>query len=123
MVLLTTEQRILFFQGRRQFGWRKIDKDQGRPYSDALLENPYSGFYRIRRINGKQYHEVLPFYKPSNPQTLAQQAWRYIFRDAIDAWRLLSPEQKAVWKQKGARRMIPAYNAFISAYLLIHKTQ
>lgn len=61
-----------------------------------------------------------PFYVPTQPGTPSQlQRWQ-VFRDGVSAWRLLSPEEKATWNQRGARRNYEGFNAFMSAYLKSH---
>lgn len=61
---------------------------------------------------GRQY--MRPYVKPSNPDTPAQRARRFAFRNAVRAWQALGDEEKLQWKNIGRKRHLPGYNAFIS---------
>lgn len=121
MVKLNQQERILFFNGRKRFGWRSIDKSGERTYEEAQLANPYAGFYRIRKINGKKVYDRLKFYKPTNPQTESQQAWRGVFATGIEAWYALPDDQKRIWKMRGNKKQMTGKNAFMSDYLTTHR--
>lgn len=56
---------------------------------------------------------VIPF----DPHTPAQVAQRATMRDGVAAWQALTPEAKAAWRAAGLARNLPAYNAFLSAYM------
>ena len=55
--------------------------------------------------------------KPADPMTPAQLARRALMAAAVAAWQALTTDQRAAWRAAGKQRRIPAYNAFISAYL------
>ena len=103
--------------GQKRFGYRQADKDQTRTYAEALLENPYAGFYRLRHFEGMLLHEVLPFYRPYNPQTVAQQANRSKFSDGMLAWSSLSDDQKLSYKELGKIKKMNGSNVFMSEYM------
>lgn len=121
MVVLNEREKIIFFMGRKRFGYRQADKEGMRSYAEAQEENPDAGFYRIRNYSGKVIRERLPFYRPTNPQTVAQQNWRSVFADGVSAYRLLSPTELGFWQGVGTRKKMTAYNAFLSYYLNTHK--
>lgn len=106
---------------------RSVRKKFGRPncyggifygvsrYGD---ENPRAGYYRIRKIEGKKTNELLPFYYPSNPRTVEQQANRSKFSSAIAAWQLLDSTQKSNWRVLAYGKHMSGYNLFIRNFLL-----
>jgi hypothetical protein len=120
MVLLTYEKQIIFFMGQKRFGYRKADKEGTRTYAQAKIENPDAGFYRLRHYEGMLLHEVLPFYRPTNPRTIPQQANRSKFADAMSAWSLLTDLEKKPFKQKGQVLQMNGSNVFVSAYMKSH---
>ena len=83
---------------------------------DKVLGNPY--VFRWRPDIGQ---EKLLYYRPSNPRTSTQQAWRSIFADAIAAWRALSEEEKVEWNKKATRRGKRGTDIFRSWYLNTHR--
>lgn len=54
---------------------------------------------------------------PRDPKTPAQLARRQKMTGAVAAWRQLTAEQLTYWRTLGAKRGLPAYNAFIANYL------
>ena len=59
----------------------------------------------------------LPFYRPTNPNTPAQQVTRNTFKDGAAAWNALSPEMKQIFNERGARLNITGYNVYMQQYL------
>jgi hypothetical protein len=58
-----------------------------------------------------------PYVKPSNPDTPAQRARRFAFRNAVRAWQALGEEERLQWKKIGRKRHLSGYNAFISHFI------
>jgi len=58
------------------------------------------------------------YYWPPYPGSLGQQASRTKFQQAMDAWKLLTPEEKEPWKIKAAKLHQPIPNLFVKAYML-----
>lgn len=54
---------------------------------------------------------------PADPRTPAQLAQRARMTAGVAEWHALTPEARAAWKATGKARGIPAYNAFLSAYM------
>lgn len=54
---------------------------------------------------------------PYDPRTPAQLAQRATMRAAVTAWQALPPPAREQWRDAGKNRGIPAYNAFLSAYM------
>jgi len=57
------------------------------------------------------------FYRPTNPQTVPQQAWRAVFAEAISTWRGLTDLERASYSKKARTRGMSGYNLFISNWL------
>lgn len=54
---------------------------------------------------------------PADPRTPAQVAHRAAFAAAVAAWQSMPQEARDSWRIPGKARNLPAYNAFLSAYL------
>lgn len=59
---------------------------------------------------------------PHNPDTEKQRANRTLFRDAMNEWKLLSPEAKYRYNKKARRLPMTGHNLFISEYMKKHLT-
>lgn len=79
---------------------------------DTIRGNPT--IFRYRPGIGQ---EQLPYYQPANPQTPTQMNWRFIFAEAIAAWKALSEQEKKTWNTKAAKRSTRGTYLFRSRYL------
>jgi len=78
------------------------------------------GIYRVRSIKGTQRTEKMPFYKPTNPRTPAQQANRQKFADAMFAWKNLTELEKERYNKEAKSKMLFGWNVFIKEYFAMH---
>jgi len=79
-----------------------------------------AGYYQRRprptgQIIVKMKHVIV-----ANPQTELQQAWRGVFADGVEAWQLLTTEQKLMWRQKKYPRNMTGFCRFMRQYLKSH---
>lgn len=81
----------------------------------------YSGIYSKKYYFGAPYISKMKFYRPTNPRTETQQAWRSVFADGKNAWSSLDPETKEQYRLKGMRRKMSGMNFFLSEYLKSHR--
>lgn len=96
----------------------KIRKKLGHEDVSAPVEE--HGIYRVRHRWGKVIQEKLPFYVPTNPQTVPQQANRQKMTNGVAAWQALTDEQKAVYNENAKGKNLSGYNLFLSEYLFSH---
>lgn len=61
---------------------------------------------------------VKAYKKSDNPRSHAQTLQRGLYANAVDAWKLLSEEQKAVYNAKTGGKFLTGYNVFLSEFLL-----
>jgi hypothetical protein len=54
---------------------------------------------------------------PTNTITPAVAARRQRLAAGVAAWKLTGPTERAAWTRVGAKKALPAYNAFVSAWL------
>ena len=83
---------------------------------DTVRGNPV--IFRWRPGIGQ---EKMAYYRPTNPQTEDQQAWRSIFADAVAAWQALTDAERDEWHAKGKKRRKMGYSMFLTDYLITHK--
>jgi len=86
-------------------------------YDEALRMNKWSGIYRRGKVHGKRQWHLLPFYRPSNPQTLEQQYRRGLFRAGVILWQSLTNEEKAMYKKLGDAKQLNGFCFFMSEWM------
>lgn len=77
----------------------------------------YSGIYQKHYRYGESYISKMKFYRPTNPQTETQQAWRSIFANGHIAWRALTNSEKDVYRLRAKYQRKTGFNIFMSEYL------
>jgi len=88
------------------FGWNRFG-----------FYNVMCGIYaKFRTLKGPKLVRKV-FYRPTNPQTVPQQAWRSIFADGKVAWDSLTLDQKKLYNKKAQSRRMTGYNLFMSQWL------
>lgn len=86
------------------------------------------GVYQKRRANkrgrdgtkykpGDSFYVKMRYYRPTNPNTPAQQAGRTKFAEAIAGWQALSPVDKQNYNSKAKRHSRNGYSLYISEYM------
>ena len=59
-------------------------------------------------------------YRPTNPQTVPQQANRSIFADAVAAWDVLTTNEKRAYNERATKKSRVGRQMFISEYMRTH---
>ncbi|MES2382888.1 MAG: hypothetical protein V4538_17705 [Bacteroidota bacterium] len=95
--------------GRIAFGWNWFG-----------FYNWFCGIYSKKYYFGKPYISRMKFYRPTNPQTPTQQAWRATFADAMTAWGALSAPQKEPYIKRAKKLQMTGANLFLKQYLREH---
>lgn len=78
----------------------------------------FAGIYRVRRYNGKVYHEKMDFYPYIITHTDPQNVNRGKFAEAVSAWQALTAEQKAVYNKRAVGRHLFGYHLFLRECML-----
>lgn len=84
------------------------------PMSTAILR---PGIYQMRMTRRGKVPIRMKFYSPTNPQTVAQQANRAKYTDAVSAWQNLTDEEKTFYNKEGLKRRKRGYDYFRSLHL------
>lgn len=78
----------------------------------------FYGIYQMRRCKEGKIPIQMKFYKPTNPQTLDQQAQRSKITVAVAEWQNLTDEAKAVYNKNAVKYRITGYNLYVKLRLL-----
>jgi len=92
--------------GEIYFGWSEFGD-----YFEA------AGFYQRRPSMKGQVIVRMRHYWPTNNQHEAQQVWRGVFADGVDAWKALTNEQKEIWRKLKYPRNMLGFHRFMRYYL------
>lgn len=84
------------------------------------LRTDYAGIYQRRPRKRGSLTARLKFYRPTNPQTVPQQAWRSVFADGWVAWGALTPTERMPYYRRAKRLRMSGPNAFMREWLSQH---
>ena len=118
MAVITPTTHCIAFQTRGKIGspYEYGLKRQGKwKYGQ---NHPKWGIYQIRRPFGKMQHVKMIHYRPTNPQTIPQQANRQKYADSILAWQGLTDSEKNVYNNNAKGKRMSGFNLFIREYML-----
>ena len=82
----------------------------------------YAGIYQKKYYFGKPYISRQKFYRPRNPQTELQQAWRAVVTSGWDAYNELTTNEKNEYKRLAKNRHMSGANFFMSEWLKAHRS-
>ncbi|MCX7919330.1 MAG: hypothetical protein N3A72_06945 [bacterium] len=77
---------------------------RGFPLGSLQASGKFRDYIFVTR-NGKTY--LKPYTKPRNPNTTKQRAQRNKFRQAVQSWKLLSPEEKQAYRNRAKLKPTP----------------
>lgn len=77
----------------------------------------YAGIYSIKHTRKGRALSRMKHYRPTNPRTPLQQAWRAVFTAGRNAYALLSPDDLRLLKRQAMNQRMTKYNLFMSRYL------
>ncbi len=120
MVVINPGEKGIGFQIRKKLGFPPLYGE--REYGNFRYgeDDKFYGIYQVRSRYGSQVVVKEKFYTPTNPQTVAQQAWRQVYADSIVAWQALTDNQKEQYNIKAKFKPYSGYNLFQKEYLLSH---
>lgn len=93
-------------------------------HGGGILQRRWTGYNHTGKIPGKKreaYFVRMRPYRPANPRTEKQQAWRDVFSAACQAWNDLTPVEKSYYNSRGKRVGKVGRSLFISWYLKNNK--
>ena len=108
--------------GNMRFGFTGFGDNR---FFEGVYQKRVTGYNHKGRIAGRPrraYYVRMKSYRPTNPKTPPQVAWRNVFANAISSWSLLTDEQKAVYNERGTRQSLPGRNLYIREYLKSHRS-
>lgn len=100
--------------------FKGVPPDTDLPPGDYVYQKTTPALANAESLHGErmQIRRNLPQYNPNTP---AQQVNRALFALGVAAYKLMSPEEKAEWKEIGLRKNINAFQAFMSNYMKMAK--
>lgn len=77
----------------------------------------YNNYGRRPDLPRVSYYVKMRYYKPTNPNTAAQQARRSKFAEAVASWKGLSAAQKMIYNNRAHRQSRRGQNLYISEFM------
>lgn len=118
---LTAEQSMIGHDPRGRYGMTCGLGLIHNGYSRFGDLNPYAGIYKRSRFAVGKRPSIMPFYWPSNPQTVPQQSWRSVFTAGVAAYHALTAPELAPYTERAKRLHRTAFNVYMSDYLASHR--
>ena len=75
-----------------------------------------AGVYQKRIAGGRSYTVRMRYYRPTNPQSVPQQANRAKFSAAMSAWGGLTAGEKSAYNERAKKRQMFGWGLFIREY-------
>lgn len=111
---------LMSIGARGQFGYSGGLGRIALGYTRLGFYCPYSGIYETKPRAGGRITYLKKFYRPTNPQTETQQAWRAVLTAGWAEWATYDPETKEQYRLRGIRRQMSGANLFMSEWLKSH---
>lgn len=90
-------------------------------YNRFGFYNELCGIYARRHtLKGVQITRM-PFYRPTNPQTGPQMAWRAVFATGLSTWGGFTEPQKNVYRVRARGNRMSGFNLFMREYLAANR--
>ncbi len=86
------------------------------PFGDNQSHGTLAGSVIYARRRGQVYCKK--YKSPKNPNSVAQQAQRSNFQDAVAAWQAMTEPAKDIWRGSATGKLYTGYNLFIRWFLL-----
>jgi len=108
---------IAFEYGQKIYGQGMYGAEE--PKIDNQQDTPLErfGIYQRRHNNGKVVYIRENFYIPLNPQSGPQQSWRNTFKSGMEAWALLTDEEKEAYNREANKLHLHGVNLFLKRWL------
>jgi len=87
----------------------------------GLLDDAAGIYQRVLTLAGKETIQRSIF-RPTNPQTGPQQAWRGVFRAGVAAYHALTDAERLLLLKKARTRGMTGFNLFVGNWLQSHRT-
>lgn len=87
----------------------------------GIYQRRVTGYNQTGRLptrERRQYFVRMRTYRPTNPQTVPQQANRGTFADAVAAWQGMTESEREPYKRRAVRKGRRGRNLFIQEYML-----
>jgi len=86
-------------------------------YSRCAADKDFGGIYQRKKTPTGWATSRMRYYRPTNPQTTAQQAWRALFALGISGYQSLTADEKIALNKEGRRYRQSGLTLFMRRYL------
>ncbi len=83
--------------------------------------SPFAGIYSRKKLRKGWGLSKMLFYRPTNPQTTGQQAWRAVFAAGWVAYAALTPTEKMLYSKHAREYRLSGPQLFMRDYLSSHR--
>jgi hypothetical protein len=113
--------KLLSLDARGQFGYSGGLGRIALGYNRLGFYSWWCGIYQKKYFYGKPFISRMKFYRPTNPRTVPQQAWRAVMAQAVSSWQSLDNTTKLRYNKRSNGRHMTGFNLYIKDYLESHR--
>ena len=107
--------------GNGRFGYTGFGDNR---FFTGTYQKRVTGYNQTGRIPGRvrrSYYVRMRSYRPTNPNSINQQKYRNLFKDAVNSWSLLTVVDKSIYNKRATRLGRVGRNLYTSEYMKNHR--
>jgi len=117
MTIVTGINKLMSLDVRGSFGYSSGFGRISFGFSLYGLFSEFTGIYQRKKTLKGFRTSKMNFYRPTNPQTTGQQAWRSIFASGWAVYNALTTDEKLILSRKARLYRISGPNLFMRYWL------
>jgi len=118
MVIVATTGKLMSLHARGKFGFTAAAGFARCGYSRCGSSKDFGGIYQKKKTFVGNRVSRMRYYRPTNPQTETQQAWRAVLAAGWTEYALLTEDEKVLLSKQARRLRMSGPNLFMRRWLL-----
>lgn len=121
MVIVTKTAKLMSLSARGKFGFTAGCGFARCGYSRCGASKLYGGIYQKKRTFVGTRISRERYYRPTNPQTEAQQSWRGVLADGWVEYATLTTDERVLLSKQARPLRLSGPQLFMRRWLLAHR--
>lgn len=117
MVLVSGMEKLMSLDVRGQFGFSAGCGIARCGWTKCGSSKDFGGIYQRKKTLKGWRTSRMKYYRPSNPQTTPQQAWRAVFAAGVSGYQSLTADEKNALNKEARKYRQSGLTLFLRRYL------
>lgn len=117
MVIVTKTSKLMSLNASGKFGFTSAAGFARCGHSRCGASKDFGGVYQSKKTAVGHRTSRMRYYRPTNPQTVLQQAWRTIFASGWAEYNMLTDEQKVLLSKEARLLRLSGPQLFMRRWL------